>query len=61
MSELIIFVCSGLLVYWFSRSLLLLNRSKPEIEATLDYDLWWGRRVLSEIRTMFVPPTQLAG
>ena len=50
MPALIIFVCSGLLVYWFSRMLLLLNGSKEEIDETLESDLWWGRRVVIGFR-----------
>ena len=40
MAALIIFVCSGLLVYWSSRMLLLLNGAKGEIDETLESDLW---------------------
>jgi len=60
-SEFIIFVCSGLLVYWFSRTLLLLRRSEAETDEILESDLWWGRRLLLGIRTMFESSTQLAG
>jgi len=60
-SAFIIFVCSGLLVYWIARTFLLLNGSEEAIAETLESDLWWGRRLLLGLRTMFVPPTQLAG
>ena len=61
MSDFIIFVCSGLFVYWFSRTLLLLKRSKTETDEILESDLWWGRMLLLGIRTMFESSTQLAG
>ena len=46
---LLIFVCSGLLVYWVSRTFLLLNGSKEEIDDTLESDLLWSRRMLSAL------------
>jgi len=46
MSELIIFVCMGLVVYWFSRALLLLNGTEEEINETFESDLSCGRRFL---------------
>ena len=61
MSALIIFVCTGLLVYWFARTVLLLCGPDEAIDETLEYDLWWGRRVLLGLRAMFVPPTQFVG
>ncbi len=61
MSDFIIFVCSGLFVYWFSRTLLLLKRSKAETDEILESDLWWCRILLLGIRTMFESSTQLAG
>jgi hypothetical protein len=61
MSELVIFVCTGLLVYWSFRTLLLLKGSQEEIDETLEGDLWWGRRLLLGLRAMFGGPTQLAG
>jgi hypothetical protein len=57
----IIFVCSGLLVYWFARTLLLLKESPEEIDEVLESDLWWGRRCLLALRMSFGPPTHLAG
>ena len=61
MSSFIIFVCTGLLVYWVTRTALLLRGSEEEINGTLKSDLWWGRRVLLGLRSLFVPPTQFAG
>ena len=61
MSSFIIFVCTGLLVYWVTRTALLLRGSEEEINGTLESDLWWGRRVLLGLRSLFVPPTQFAG
>jgi hypothetical protein len=60
-SDLIIFVCSGLLVYWVARTFLLLYGSEESVADTLECDLWWGRRLLLGLRTMLVPPTQMAG
>jgi hypothetical protein len=56
----IIFASSGLLVYWFSRAVLLLHGAHESIEETLDCDAWWGRRLLLLIRSMIEPP-QLLG
>jgi hypothetical protein len=56
-----IFVCSGFLVYWLARMFLVLCGSEEAIAETLDWDLWWGRRLLLGLRTMFLPPTHLAG
>ena len=61
MSNCIIFVSSGLLVYWSSRTLLLLNGSEAETDEILESDLWWGRRLLLGLRTMFGSSTHLAG
>ena len=56
----IIFIASGLLVYWFSRSLLLLRGQAEMIEETLDCDAWWGRRLWRAIQS-FIQPPQLIG
>ncbi|MFY9727053.1 MAG: hypothetical protein WAJ87_16265, partial [Bryobacteraceae bacterium] len=61
MSAVFIFICSGLLVYWFPRTLMLLFASEEAIAEGLDCDLWWGRRVLSGIRSAFVAPQQFIG
>jgi hypothetical protein len=61
MSEFVIFSCSGLLVYWAFRALLLLKGSEEEIHETLEADVWWVRSLLLAIRTTFGGPTQLAG
>jgi hypothetical protein len=61
MSEFVIFISTGLLVYWFSRTLLLLKGSPEQLDETLECDLWWGRRLLLGLRTTFEGPTQLAG
>jgi len=55
------FICSGLLVYWVARTWLLLFGAEEEIVETLESDLTWGRRLLLGLRTLFVPPAQLAG
>jgi hypothetical protein len=51
MSAIIIFVCSGLLVYWVARTVLLLHGTNEAIEETLECDLWWGRRLLLGLRS----------
>jgi hypothetical protein len=52
-SELVIFVCTSLVVYWFSRALLLLNGSEEKASATLECDLWRGRRLLHALRVPY--------
>ena len=61
MFAIVMFVCSGLLVYWISRTRLLLNGSKPEINEALNHDFWRGRRFLIALRGMLGASTQLAG
>jgi hypothetical protein len=56
----IVFISTGLLVYWFERTMLLLNGSNEEIDQTLKTDLWWGRKLLLQLRTIFGSPTSLA-
>ena len=61
MPLLIILVSPGLLVYWVARTVLLFHGTDEAIDEALACDLWWGYRVLSGLRTMFVPPQQLVG
>jgi hypothetical protein len=62
MSSLIIFVSSGLFVYWCSRTFTLLHDSDTEIDDTLAHDLWLCRKVLLLVRSAFFPPpTQFIG
>lgn len=61
MPLLIIFVSTGLLVYWVGRTVLLFHGPDEAIDETLACDLLWGRKVLSGLRTMFVPPQQFVG
>ncbi len=61
MSATILVLCPGLLAYWLVRALLLLHGSPDEIEETLENDLWLGRRLLRDLRTIFIPPEMLAG
>ena len=56
-----IFVCTGLLVYWFARTWMLLRANDEVIEETLDNDIWWGRRLILSLRSAIEPPQQLAG
>ena len=60
-AALIVFISTGLLVYWFERTMLLLNGSNEEIDETLETDLWWGRKLLLHLRMMFGSPMTLAG
>ena len=61
MPELILFISTGLLVYWVARTWLLLRGAEEEIDETLEMDLWWGRRLLLSLRALLVPPNQFAG
>ena len=61
MSYLIIFVSTGLLLYWIARMMVLLYGSHEQINEILRIDIRWGRRLVLWLRTMFMPPTQLAG
>jgi hypothetical protein len=61
MRAIILFVSTGLLVYWFARTVLLLQGPDEAVDEALEYDLWWGRRLLLSLRTMFVPPQQFVG
>ena len=60
-SLLIIFIYSGLLVYWVARTVLLFHSSDEVIEETLECDLWWGRAVLLFVRSGVEPSQQLIG
>jgi hypothetical protein len=61
MSALIIFICSGLLVYWVARTVLLLFGHHEAIEETLECDVWWSRRLLLGLRSAFLPLQQFVG
>ena len=61
MRSLVIFVCSGLLVYWVARTLQLLQGVEGPIDEVLESDVWLGRRLLLSLRAMFVPPQQFIG
>jgi hypothetical protein len=52
----IVFFAGGLLVYWVSRVIVLLNASKAEANALLDDDLRVGRQIWSHLRSLFAPP-----
>jgi hypothetical protein len=52
---LIVFISVGLLVYWISRTWLLLNSSEVEIEEQLEMDLWWFQRFLDFLQSMLTP------
>jgi hypothetical protein len=61
-SGFIIFFSAGLMVYWCSRTLVLLRESEEELNEVLEDDLWWGRKVLYMLRMLFFPspPTMAA-
>ena len=59
--QIIIFVSSGLFVYWITRTMQLLQDTDEAIDEMLEYDLWRGRRFLMSLRAMFVPPQQFIG
>ena len=61
MSSVIIFVSSGLFVYWLSRTFTLLHGSDIEIDEMLAHDLWLSRKILLLVRSAFPPPTQFVG
>lgn len=57
MSPTIIFISTGLLVYWMSRLRVLRHGSEDEINQALDRDLLSCRRILLRFRSMFMLPT----
>jgi hypothetical protein len=61
MLHVIIFLSSGLFVYWVTRTMQLLADSDEAIDEALEYDLWRGRRFLMSLRALVVPPQQLIG
>lgn len=60
-SGLIIVFCTCLLVYWTSRTAILLHGSEGEITETLASDLWRARRLMLGLRSIFTLSNQLAG
>jgi len=60
-SAVIIFVSTGALVYWLSRTMMLLRCSEDEITEALTGDLWRARRFLLALRSIFMPPNQSSG
>ncbi|HTX39185.1 MAG TPA: hypothetical protein VME43_29375 [Bryobacteraceae bacterium] len=56
MSAIVLVLCPGLLAYWLARALLLVHGSPEEIDETLENDLWLGRRLLRDLRMIFIPP-----
>ena len=61
MSSTIIFISTGLLVYWASRLRILLHCSEAEIHETLESDLLSCRTFLLRLRSVFMPPIQWVG
>ena len=60
-SALIIMFCTCLLVYWASRTLMLLHGSYDEIDEILAGDQQRVRRLLLGLRSLFTLSSQLAG
>jgi hypothetical protein len=57
----VMFFCNGLLVYWATRTALLMHGPEERIERTLKKDLWSGRQILAGIWQLLMPPAKLAG
>jgi len=57
MSGVIIFLSSGLFVYWLSRTFTLLYGSDTEIDEMLAHDLWLCHKIVLLVRSAFPPPT----
>ena len=58
-SALIIVFCTGQLIYWISRTKLLLHGSEDQIWRTLESDLARGRRLLMGLKSLV--PSHVAG
>jgi hypothetical protein len=58
---IVIFISTGLLVYWVARMGILWHGSEVEIQQTLETDLLWFRTFLLRLRSVFMPTIQLAG
>ena len=56
----VLFVCSGLFIYWTFRVRTLLHGSEEEAEAVLTSDLWTMRRLILAVRAIFQEPMQMA-
>ena len=61
LSALIVSFCTALVIYWASRAAILLHGSEDEITKTLEHDLRRGHGLFLGLRSIFVPPVQLAG
>jgi hypothetical protein len=57
LSYAILFACTGLLVYWVKRCLLILSASSDEVDRVLNADIQLGRAVLALIRCALFPST----
>jgi len=60
LSAFILFVSTGLFVYWFTRMLMLLRGPQEEFDDAVATDLWWARRLLVYLRSILGPPTTFA-
>jgi hypothetical protein len=57
---LILFTCTGLLVYWLARTALLMRGSEESIEEALRHDLWFAHQILLWLRILFTPGSQFS-
>jgi hypothetical protein len=58
-SQVIIFLCSGLCVYWTMRAWTIASADEDEIDQVLETDWWVMKDVLLILRSFLVPPTQI--
>jgi hypothetical protein len=55
MTAIILFFCTGLLVYWTSRVFFLMRGPAERVNRLLEADLLWGKRFINTLRGMFGP------
>lgn len=60
MPPIILFVSTGLLIYWISRVKVLRQATAGEIRETLENDWLRGRRFVLWLRSVCLPAVQLA-
>ena len=55
MTAIILFSCTGLLVYWTSRVCILMRGPAERVNRLLEADLLWGKAFIGTLRGMFAP------
>ena len=55
MTAIILFFCTGLLVYWTSRVFFLMRGPAERVNRLLEADLLWSKRFINTLRGMFAP------